>query len=317
MEVSAPAGGGAASGCLPFNRNVKPLTARVVAALVSRYNKSASPFHVDAVSLARYNRAMVHRSYCESGSPRRSALNARCPAGVSPLQPHSYERLEYLGDSIIGAAIAAYLYERYPDENEGFLTMMRSHLVNGTMLSMLCRVGTSLVAHIAVSAQVEDGAHGGRIVPIDGDSRPSRCRTRSRDAPAPLPMGILEDVLEAFVGALFLHVGFDAAASWFVGLVETHVDFSELCGRLDTPKAMLNGFCSSKLGFIPAVDRVARAADAAADRGATVRLTTPDGAVVIASATAACYGEAENVATRKAIEYYGIPVKKKYYQTSI
>jgi len=41
------------------------------------------------------------------------------------------ERLEYLGDSILDAVISDYLYKKYPSEREGFLTEMRSKIVNG------------------------------------------------------------------------------------------------------------------------------------------------------------------------------------------
>ena len=39
------------------------------------------------------------------------------------------ERLEFLGDSVLSPIAAKYLYERYPDQNEGFMTKMRSRLV--------------------------------------------------------------------------------------------------------------------------------------------------------------------------------------------
>ena len=47
------------------------------------------------------------------------------------------ERLEYLGDAILGAAIADFLYNRFPNQDEGYLTQMRSKLVNRTFLTQL------------------------------------------------------------------------------------------------------------------------------------------------------------------------------------
>ncbi|MCD8478839.1 MAG: hypothetical protein LRZ88_00495, partial [Candidatus Cloacimonetes bacterium] len=47
------------------------------------------------------------------------------------------ERLEYLGDAILGAVIADFLYNRFPQEDEGFLTKMRSKLVNRAILTNL------------------------------------------------------------------------------------------------------------------------------------------------------------------------------------
>ncbi len=51
--------------------------------------------------------------------------------------PLNYERLEYLGDAVMGVIIAEFLYLRFPDRNEGFLTKMRSKIVNGDHLSLL------------------------------------------------------------------------------------------------------------------------------------------------------------------------------------
>ena len=51
--------------------------------------------------------------------------------------PLNYERLEYLGDAVLGVIIAEFLYRQFPDRNEGFLTKMRSKIVNGDHLSVL------------------------------------------------------------------------------------------------------------------------------------------------------------------------------------
>lgn len=51
----------------------------------------------------------------------------------------SYERLEFLGDSILGAVVAEYLFKKYPRKDEGFLTDVRSRIVNGESLNKLAR----------------------------------------------------------------------------------------------------------------------------------------------------------------------------------
>ncbi len=50
---------------------------------------------------------------------------------------HNYERLEFLGDSLLGMIIANYLYEHYPNENEGRLTRMRATLVRQEALGKI------------------------------------------------------------------------------------------------------------------------------------------------------------------------------------
>jgi len=58
------------------------------------------------------------------------------------------ERLEYLGDAIFDAIIADYLYKKFPDQNEGFLTTMRSKIVNGENLKKLAiKIGLEDLLH--------------------------------------------------------------------------------------------------------------------------------------------------------------------------
>jgi UDP-2,3-diacylglucosamine hydrolase len=59
---------------------------------------------------------------------------------------------------VLGNSIASYLFERYPDENEGFLTRMRTKLVNGKMLGKLCKI-VGLDKYILLSKQIEDKTH--------------------------------------------------------------------------------------------------------------------------------------------------------------
>lgn len=49
------------------------------------------------------------------------------------------ERLEYLGDAVLGAIVAEYLYKKYPYEGEGFLTILRSKIVSRASLGQLAR----------------------------------------------------------------------------------------------------------------------------------------------------------------------------------
>lgn len=70
--------------------------------------------------MSYYREAFTHPSYC-----KKTEKNI------------SYERLEFLGDSIIGAIIATYLFNNAPDKNEGYLTKMRSKMVQRRFLNQL------------------------------------------------------------------------------------------------------------------------------------------------------------------------------------
>ena len=54
---------------------------------------------------------------------------------------NSNERLEFIGDSVLGLIVTSYLYEKYPNENEGFLTRIRTKLVSG---KALCKIAEYL-----------------------------------------------------------------------------------------------------------------------------------------------------------------------------
>ena len=58
------------------------------------------------------------------------------PAEKSAAQTNN-ERLEYLGDAVLGTIVAEYLFKRYPGANEGFLTKMRSKIVKRTSLNKI------------------------------------------------------------------------------------------------------------------------------------------------------------------------------------
>lgn len=97
----------------------------------------------------------------------------------------SNQRLEFLGDAILGAAVAAHLYQEQSTLSEGELTLRKIALVQKPTLARAAkRLG--LGAHL-ILGRGEDAAGG-----------------RNRDA-------ILADALEALIGAVYLEFGFDAA----------------------------------------------------------------------------------------------------------
>jgi len=120
-----------------------------------------------------------------------------------PLQQESYERLEYLGDAIIHAILAEYIFKRYGQENEGFMTKLRTKIENGHTLSELSKkIGLS--QYIIISRYVEK--NGGRET----------------------NKNILEDAFEAFIGALYLETSFDICKKFITTLIEKEIDFAQL-----------------------------------------------------------------------------------------
>lgn len=301
-----------------FNPRIRRLEAKHVLANIRRYVDTADGgevLTVDETALNVYRSAVTHQSYArtpQSCSPAQlQEINKACPPGVHPLQDSTYERLEYMGDAILGAVVASYLYRRYPHEDEGFMTRMRTHLVNGKTLAWLCSRGTSLSAHIAVSSAVED-----QMTKYVGEISTATATAAAPTAGAPtakttkrpprnLPIRILEDVFEAFLGAMFMDRGFDAVSAWLVACLEANVDFAELTSRHDTPRAVLNRHCQQRWGFVPDLASVEVGTSGLVH---VSRVTNPQTNQVIASGSGASRKEADTDAVRKALVYYDLTV---------
>jgi len=118
--------------------------------------------------------------------------------------PVNNERLEYLGDAVLGAIVADYLYNRFPGKDEGFLTQLRSRIVNRSFLTQLT---FKMGLHQFVSSNTSS---------INESSH------------------IYGDVFEAFIGAIYLDNGYKAAQSFVVKkIIFEYVNIHEL-ERSDT-----------------------------------------------------------------------------------
>ncbi len=109
------------------------------------------------------------------------------------------ERLEYLGDAVLSSIVADYLFKRFPYENEGVLTEMRSKIVSRNSLNKLSlKLG---LAKLIVSADNKNN--------------------RSKSAPG--------DAFEAFVGAIYLDKGYNFTKKILVNrIIPVHFDIENL-----------------------------------------------------------------------------------------
>lgn len=191
---------------MPFNNKNILLSEDDLRSLFNKHGLQAVQFY----NIDLYRNAFVHKSYCTMKNADFDTGNAKCPQDCLPLQEMSYERLEFLGDSILGMIVAAYLYERFPDQNEGFLSKIRTKIVNGKMLGSLSQqIGFPKFA--ILSKQVEDA---------NGRSN----------------YKIMEDIFEAFIGAIYIDMqnattdcnGYTIAKQWIIYIIENYIDFTEL-----------------------------------------------------------------------------------------
>lgn len=111
---------------------------------------------------------------------------------------NSNERLEYLGDAVLGAVIADYVFKKFPYREEGFLTEMRSKIVSRDNLNKLSR-------KLGLDELIEN----------DRDTAASR--------------SMHGDALEALIGAIYLDKGYRKAKQFILDrLVKHHMDIDEL-----------------------------------------------------------------------------------------
>ncbi|WP_443018979.1 ribonuclease III [Sphingomonas sp.] len=130
----------------------------------------------------------------------------------------NYERLEFLGDRVLGLTIADWLYERFPNEPEGALSKRLNALVTGAACADVARA-LGVVPHLKLGKQArDDGA-------ADSDN-------------------VLGDVMEALIGALYLDAGFGAARDFVRGLWADRIDHQGKAPQ--HPKSALQEWAAAK-----------------------------------------------------------------------
>ncbi len=130
------------------------------------------------------------------------------------------ERLEFLGDSILGFVIAEYLYEKFPTADEGVLSRLRSNLVNQGSLAGIAR-GVELGDFLILgSGEMKSG----------GNRRDS----------------ILSDAIEALIGALYKDQGYECCKAWVLNLFAARIKDLALEYWDKDPKTRLQELMQSK-----------------------------------------------------------------------
>lgn len=134
--------------------------------------------------------AFTRRDLLEEALTHRSALPAmrsgrRRPRRGTP--PRNYERLEFLGDRVLGLVVADLLWRRFPDDDEGRLTRRLTHLVRRETLARVAET-LGLGEHLHLS--------------------PAEAAAGAARNP-----GILSDAMEAVIAAVYLDGGFAAASA--------------------------------------------------------------------------------------------------------
>ena len=139
--------------------------------------------------------------------------------------PESNERLEFLGDALVGLVVAHELYQRYPDRPEGDLTALRSALVKGETLALIAD-SLQLGQYLLMGKGEE--ASGGR-------KRPSN----------------LAATFEALVGAVFLDQGYDEARDFVLRVLSDALSSVGKRISLKNSKSLLQELVQGKGKAVP------------------------------------------------------------------
>lgn len=140
------------------------------------------------------------------------------------------ERLEYLGDSVLGFVIAQKLYELFSGASEGDLSRLRASLVNQTSLAELAReheIGDYLILG---SGELKSGGY-------------------RRDS-------ILSDALEAIIGALLMDQGIKVCQEWILNLFAAKLAGLDLNKTQKDPKTQLQELMQAKKIELPVYELV-------------------------------------------------------------
>lgn len=148
-----------------------------------------------------YKLALTHTSFARQAAGTKHDTN---------------ERLEFLGDAVLGAVVAELLFKKFPYEDEGFLTEIRSRIVNRESLNHIAvKIGLNLLV------KVEAGSN--RHKSVNGNA------------------------LEALVGAIYLDKGYNMTRQFILGkLIKPHVDLHKLVNTTANFKSKLIEWAQSQ-----------------------------------------------------------------------
>lgn len=141
------------------------------------------------------------------------------------------ERLEFLGDSVLGFVIAERLYEAFPGADEGVLSRLRATLVNQSALASIARTHELGDYLILGSGELKSGG-------------------RRRDS-------ILSDALEAIMGAILKDQGIDACRTWINRIFDEAVARLSLEDWKKDPKTCLQEILQSRGADLPSYSLLA------------------------------------------------------------
>ena len=238
----------------PWNNKNKLLTKEDVYQILERGGFTNARAVVKINNLGFYQTAFIHPSYVKKHIFENSVNNnislSQKPIDALDLfdENNNYENQEFLGDRVLDMSAAFYICRKYPDQNQGFKTVLKTKLVRKNSLAKFAKY-LDFPKHLIISKQVEENTNQGRM-----NDR------------------ILEDVMEAFICGLFLDQnetkfyskvvtdlgnhrligpGWQIANAFIENVIEKVVDFEELLMKEENYKEQLLQFYQKEFKMTP------------------------------------------------------------------
>jgi ribonuclease-3 len=166
------------------------------------YNDIKELLNFSPKEIEHYQKAFTHRSL-KLHDKKGNAFN--------------YERLEFLGDAMLGSVIASYLYKKVPNETEGYLTQMRSKIVSREHLNELGK-DLNLIKFVKsniAKENVGENIHG--------------------------------NIFEALIGAIYLDRGYNYCKKFvYEKVIIPYVDIAKLEGKITSYKGLIIEWCQKQ-----------------------------------------------------------------------
>jgi len=187
---------------VPFNINNVLITKEDIKMLFKKYDLDMTVNKIDYYITALTHKSYIISEYTNYNYVALKQIKESMSPNVVDLMTESSERIEFFGDTVIKCIVAKYLYIRYPNESEGFLTKTKTKIENRKSLANFARK-LGLDNFLIMSKQNENAGN------RDSDK-------------------FLEDAFEAFIGALLFDQGFEFCDKYITILLETEIDYSEI-----------------------------------------------------------------------------------------
>jgi ribonuclease-3 len=266
--------------CNPWNGKNKIIPNKEVYRILREYGVTTK---INDISL--FKQACVHTSYVDKSEvwakQEEPMVLAERPESCLPLQADDNEELEYAGDGVLSAVVGTYLKERFSGQGEGFMTNLRTEIVNNDRLGELAiKIGFS--PWLMISRHVEEVCDGRKN------------------------LRLLGSMFEAWLGALYYSCGkggrgFEAAQTFIISVLERHIYFMELITKNTNYKDQLLRWFQAHFHQPPRY-KVVQEQGPSHDRVFTMGVLDLNGNV-IASSAAKNKKEAEQEASRLALDF--------------